>query len=407
MITRPPLIIAIAAGLMLCATIRAGAPPAPAVAWRGLPDSPDYFPIAVWTQSPANAMRYRDIGINLYVGLWKGPAEAQLAALEKAGMPVICSYSEQFKDRKIIVGWMHGDEPDNAQPLPEGKGWGPPITPEKVLAHYRWIREQDPSRPVLLNLGQGVAWDNWHGRGVRTRHPEDYPEYAKAADILSFDIYPVTHRSPEVRGRLWYVGQGVRRLRQWSDVDKPVWSCIESTHIQNPELKPTPQQTRSMVWMSLVHGARGLIYFSHQFKPRFIEAGILADPEMSAEIRRINAQIMELAPVLNSQTLPDLAAASSSEGVPIHLLNKKHRGEIYIFAINGRDLPTRGTIAVPELKADATVTVLGEDRTITATGGKFSDDFASYEVHLYRITPGPAAGPTGNPAAPLPAGSRP
>ena len=29
--------------------------------------------------------------------------------------------------------------------------------------------------------------------------------------------------------------------------------------------------------MALIHGADGIIYFAHQFKPKFIEAGLLAD----------------------------------------------------------------------------------------------------------------------------------
>src|ERR1044071_3172543 len=33
----------------------------------------DRFPIAVWLQSPSNAARYQAAGVNLYVGLWKGP----------------------------------------------------------------------------------------------------------------------------------------------------------------------------------------------------------------------------------------------------------------------------------------------------------------------------------------------
>lgn len=60
---------------------------------------------------------------------------------------------------------------------------------------------------------------------------------------------------------------------------------------------------------------------------------------------------------------------------------------MYIFAINGRDLPTKGVFTVPGLKPTATVTVLGEDRTLTAKDGVFTDEFAAYEVHLYRIRP--------------------
>src|ERR1041385_7068733 len=44
-------------------------------------EDPGFFPIAVWLQDPRNAVRYREAGINLYVALWKGPTEEQLAAL--------------------------------------------------------------------------------------------------------------------------------------------------------------------------------------------------------------------------------------------------------------------------------------------------------------------------------------
>src|SRR6185295_14031226 len=117
----------------------------------------------------------------------------QLAALKKADMKLICHQNEfalRNLDDPTIIGWMHGDEPDNAQSLGEGKGYGPPIKAEKIIEKYEAIKKADPSRPVLLNLGQGVAWDNYVGRGVRRNHPEDYLEYVKGSDIVSFDIYP-------------------------------------------------------------------------------------------------------------------------------------------------------------------------------------------------------------------------
>jgi hypothetical protein len=67
------------------------------------------------------------------------------------------------------------------------------VPPATVLQDYQRLRAADPSRPVLLNLSQGVAWDGWHGRGTCNRHPEDYPEYLRGCDIASFDIYPVNH----------------------------------------------------------------------------------------------------------------------------------------------------------------------------------------------------------------------
>ncbi len=364
--------------------------PTPFERWtNGPPARPDFFPIAVWLQDPRNAPRYKEAGFNLYVGLWKGPTEEQLAALREAGMPVICSQNDvglQHRSDPIIVGWMHGDEPDNAQKRPDGKGYGPPIPPEKIQQDYQRLVKQDPTRPVLLNLGQGVAWDHWRGRGVRTNHPEDYPKYVQGGDIISFDIYPAVHSHPDVAGRLWYVPFGVTRLRKWTGDRKIVWNCIECTRISNPNVKPTPQQVRAEVWMSIVFGSRGLIYFVHQFKPKFIEAGLLADAEMLRAVTEINRQIHSLAAVINSPPVPDAASVSSSDPrVPVCLTVRRFQGDTYVFAVSLFHLPTTARFSLRGVTGQRQVEVLGEQRTLTATDGRFTDQFRGYDVHLYRV----------------------
>ena len=354
----------------------------------GLTKTAGEFPIAVWLQDPANAQRFRDTGINLYVGLWRGPTPAHLDALDKAGMRLICSQNERsmaFRDRPTIVGWMHGDEPDNAQSLPQGKGYGPPILPSVIIKDYEAIRKADPDRPVLLNLGQGVAWDGYYGRGVRTNHPEDYREYGKGSDIVSFDIYPAAHENKAIAGKLWYVPYGVERLRKWTDDKKDVWCCIETTGINNVNRRPTPGEVRSEVWMALIHGAKGLIYFSNQFKPKFIEAGLLADQAIAAEVKSINRQIQSLSAVLRS---PSLTAAASIElanaQVPVASMVKRHDGKTYIFAAGMRNGQTDVRLNLPG-SGQVEVEVIGENRTIQATGGTWNDHFSDYQVHIYAI----------------------
>jgi hypothetical protein len=354
-----------------------------------VPGGAGFFPIAVWLQNPGKAAQYRAAGINTYVGLWKGPTEEQLAALTGAGMKLICEQNAvalRHLNDATIIGWMHGDEPDNAQSLGEGKGYGPPILPAKIVQDYERIRSADPSRPVMLNLGQGVAWDNWHGRGVRTNHPEDYAQYAKGCDIASFDIYPVAESSPQVSGKLWLVAHGVSRLLQWTAGEKIVWNCIECTRISNPKSKATPEQVRCEVWMSLIHGSMGLIYFVHEWQPRFNESALLSDPEMLAAVTRINGQIHALAPVLNSPTLKDAAVVdSSSQTAPIAAMVKRHQGALYVFAAAMRDGEATATISIQGLKGEKEVAVLGEDRMLLAKDGVYRDSFKPWSVHLYRV----------------------
>jgi hypothetical protein len=384
--------LAVAASLLLGSLEARAESPAfesPYAAWTNGPSSdPGFFPICVWLQSPKNAARFKAAGINTYVGLWRGPTEEQLRDLREAGMKVICDQNKtglKFKGDPTIIAWMHGDEPDNAQERPNRKGYGPPILPSVIEKDYQRIRENDPSRPVLLNLGQGVAYDNYIGRGVRRGHMEDYPEYIKGSDIVSFDIYPVVSDSKEVAGRLEFVPKGVQRLVDWSGGKKVVWNCIECTHIGEPDLKASPEQVRSEIWMSLIHGSRGLIYFVHQFKPVFREAALLDDPQMLAAVTEINRQIRELAPVLNSSDVSGLVKVDSSNAqVPIDTMIKRQGNDVYIFAVAMRNEGSEGSFSVPGMSGE--IQVIGEHRPIKADGGTFKDHFKGYEAHIYRVT---------------------
>ncbi len=374
---------------------------------------PDFFPIAVWLQAPANAPQYAELGINTYVGLWKGPTDEQLRTLARHKMRVICDQNDlalRHPDNAIIIGWMHGDEPDNAQSMsghwkndadaanrawpgttPKtlerwGK-WGPPIPPADIVAGYERMRRRDPTRPVFLNLGMGVAWDAWHGRGIRTNKPEDYPEYARGADIVSFDIYPAVAREPQVRGKLELVPYGVRRLRTWTDDRKIVWNCIEASRISNPDRKPTPSEVRYEVWASLIAGSRGLIYFVHQFKPKFVEDSLLKDAELAPAVKAINHRIHSLAQVLNSPTMEGAVRATGADtGEPVDVMVKRGHGDLYLFTALSR---SRGEGVVFELTESAARAVraesLEDERVIPIREGRFEDRLQGYGVGLYRI----------------------
>jgi hypothetical protein len=361
---------------------------------RGPAYAPDAFPIAVWLQNPSRAEQYREAGFNTYVGLWRGPTEEQLTRLRDSGMKVICAQNPvglQHLDDPTIIGWMHGDEPDNAQALGSGKGYGPPILPARIVSDYRRMREADPRRPILLNLGQGVAWDNWHGRGVRTRHPEDYPEYVQGGDIISFDIYPAVHAHPEVAGKLWLVARGVERLINWTQGKKIIWNCIECTRIHNPDRKPTPPEVRAEVWMSLIHGSQGIIYFVHEWVPRFNEAALLDDPEMLAAVTAINQQIQRLSRALNSPTITNAVRIELGQpDRPVAAMIKRQGDMTFLFTVNLRGEPTRCSFDLTALTGPAEIVDLDHpSRALTRQGSRLTEHYDPWEVHLFRITARP------------------
>lgn len=379
--------------------------------WKSGPlADPNFFPLAVWCQAPDKAPQYQAIGINVYLALWDGPTAKQMEPLRQAGMYVICAQNDYAKQNllreKLVLGWMHGDEPDNARPLdkywnndvakveaawPQLKGdpgikWGVPIPPKEIQDDYAKIKAVDPTRPVLLNLGCGVISKKYLGRGSRTNKLEDYPEYLKGCDIGSFDIYPAC--SAKELDELWLVPDGVERLLDWTGRKKPVWTCIETTQIQHPTKKVTPVQLRAEVWMAIIRGASGIIYFCHTWKPKFREAGLLDDPAIVAAVKSVNAEVTALAPAINSPFLKGgVTVTPESAEIPLDATVRKHGGATYVFAVNLRGQATRGTFAVKSMSGATKAEVIGENRTVDAQGGKFADEFTPWGVHLYKFAP--------------------
>ncbi len=390
--------------------------PTPYAQWKNGPGKgEDYFPIAVWLQDPKNAPRYKAAGINLYIGLWQGPTAAQLKSLRDADMPVVCDlndYARSHLNEPLFVGWMHGDEPDNAQPfadfwkrdkekIREGwpeiygqqglarrdyQGYGPPVPPQWIVRDYEKAKADDPARPIFLGLGQGVAWEKWYGRGERSGHLEDYAKYIEGCDIPCFDIYPAAHDNLAVKDALWYVPRGVRRLREWCKDSKPVWVHLETGGIGSADAQPTPHQVKAEVWMALIHGARGIDYFVHQFKPKFNEHALLDNPAMLAAVTAVNKRIASLARVLNSATIAEgVVVESTNPKTPVHAVVKRKDGATYVFSAAMYCEKTEATFRVKGLTVARRAKVLDEDRTVRVNNGVFSDAFAGNGVHLYRI----------------------
>jgi hypothetical protein len=327
----------------------------------------------------------------MYISIHRGLDQEKLDFLKAADMKVIThmnDFCRENMDEPLIYGWMHGDEPDNAQRNKAGDGWDPCKDPAIIIADYEKLKQIDPSRPVYLNLGRGVSVTNWAGRGTCRGNTDMYKVsnngYLKGCDIASFDVYPVNSREEEVKGSLWYVAQGIDNLLEWSDYSKPVWCWIETTKIsERADRKPTPAEVKSEVWMALIHGATGFGYFCHSFHPKTVDAALLHDPEMIAGVKAINEQVTSLAKILNTNSTSGYATvASSMPSVPVDIMTKKHKGSNYIFAVAMRPGTTTATFTVTGGKK---VEVIGENRTLEVKNGQFSDSFSDYAVHLYKI----------------------
>jgi hypothetical protein len=368
----------------------------PYAAWsRGVPTDKAFFPIAVWLQGSWHATELSQLGVNIYVGNNAGTdpmAASDLATIKALGMYAIIGQDSvglaSIDDPTIIGWWMTPDEPDNAQSNGMG-GYGPPVAPSTLVTQYQAYKAADPTRPIWLGLGQGVAYDAWEGRG-NGAPPES--QYVPASDIVAFDIYPYNNCGGDPNeqatcGQFWLNAFGVDRLHMWSNRGQAVWTDFETTIISaGTTTGPTPAETVSEVWLSLIHGANGVVYFLDTWQPSFREDGIFADPAMVTAVTALDKQILELAPELNSATLPGLVTTTSSDAtVPIDSMVKAGGTSLDVFSAVSRTGTATGSFAIQGMTGNGTATVIGESRTIPITAGKFSDAFAANGVHIYQV----------------------
>jgi hypothetical protein len=368
----------------------------PYAGWpRGIPTDPSFFPIAVWLQGSWHATELAQLGVNIYVGNNAGVdtlAMADLATLKAQGLYAIIGQDSvglaNIADPTIVGWWMDPDEPDNAQPNGQG-GYGPPVDPATLVTQYDKYKAADPTRPIWLGLGQGVAFDAWEGRG-NNAPPE--MNYVPASDIVGFDIYPYNNCGGDSNeqmtcGQFWLNATGVDRLHQWSNRGQAVWTDFETTVISaNSTAGPTTKQVASEVWLSLVHEANGILYFIDSWNPSFREDAIFASQPMTAAVTALNAQIKSLAPELNSATIPNLVTVTSSNtAAPVDTMVKANGKSLYVFSAVSRKGSTMASYAITGMTGNAVAKVVGENRTVDVKAGKFSDAFADNDVHIYVV----------------------
>ena len=173
-------------------------------------------------------------------------------------------------------------------------------------------------------------------------------------------------------------------LVEWSGGEKIVWNFIETTHINHPTSRPTTSQIKTEVWMSIIHGSQGIMYFVHEWEPSFREDGIFRYQEIVQGVRDINLEVTSLAPVLNSPTVE--GGVQVGAAVPVAQMVKEYSGSTYLFAVAMRNQATQATLTVSAIE-EGQVEVLGEGRVLQLSNGQFQDDFSGYAVHLYRIDP--------------------
>jgi hypothetical protein len=378
-----------------------------------LPTNPSFFPISVWqegVQDKGDTDKDLDAGINTYLA----PTDnSNLSLISAAGMYAISSSPHQ--DAPATAGWFLADEAD-MWGGPGGDTWsgnypgqGDVCSPASAKCGYSVEQaaiKQFPGdgRLRYSNYGKGVTF--WESTKEAGRFVNDFQ------DVISVDNYWLTDQnicgasegggyfgnrqlSADECHRPSNYGRTVDHVRSLVSPagSKPVWNFVEVGHpgSDNESLTVKPPQVAAAVWSSIIHGARGIVYFNHSFAGPCVSSHALREScytEVRGVVKRVDSQIKALAPVLNAPSADSVVKGSGG----VDVSTKWYDGNFYILAGANQSGAQTATFSMPCV-GDAKVTVLNENRVLTATKGSFSDAFADANaVHIYRVDGGSSCG---------------
>jgi hypothetical protein len=378
---------------------------------NSLTSNAPYFPVSAWLRpvhDQSQVDRYKEFGLNVLVGL-ENPELTEESLLRSNGLKAVIQSDERTRFDDIggeTAGWFLLDEVDMCCGPPGFDGGNGYDMLDDVLAGL----PQD-GRFRYNNYGKGVLlWesDADAARFINGRSgPNSYQQ------VVATDLYWFTDpnaRSDERYGFGSSYGDDVRRVRRLDALDgarMPVWHVVElgwpfteagsagGRHI-------LPNEIRSAAWHVIIAGARGIVYFDHNFGPGTPGSTILGQgyADNRAMAKAVNAQIKDLAPVLNSPFVSSGHSATDTMTGDIRYMVKWSGANFYLFAGADRGGGT-ATFSIPCL-GDATAVRLApqnlpdEQATIPITGGSFTDSFTDKNtIHIYRIDGGSDCGLTG------------
>lgn len=237
---------------------------------------------------------------------------------------------------------------------------------EMALNAHERFAAADPHRPVSAACNNvGVFAD-----GV--------PAY----DLLMMDPYIIfPKRGPSREPIAGWVDAGMRAGKG----RVPVWVVPQAFAIDNTWAEPTNEELRYRAYLSIVHGATGLVWYARfttetwSGNPKGRNQWFLPDSPMWPYFTRLNAEINELAPV---SLEGDVKGPVACDNDAIHCQMWELGGVRTLIAVNPR--VEAQTCRISGL-ACAAAQVMFEDRELALEGGVLTDSFAPLAVHVYRL----------------------
>jgi hypothetical protein len=361
-------------------------------------DGEKFFPLFAWDEPNNYLQQHKDLGLNTIMGYdgSDGDVVNWLDRGEELGLMMIPSHSylrDDIANHSTLLSYYvaHEKETDNSDKT------GPKEEANVIAARETDYKSRYPELPSLIIMTSRF-WD-YYRSGVKWMEGNysKFGEFANAADIVSYDHYPMTGWN-NAYNKVWEHGPMTDYMyNHYLDRQSPVWPIVEASDQDLPWTYqhmrgPLDFEMRAEVWLGIVHGAKGIGYFTIRLSPfRYY----YLSEEIEDEMKRTNRQITELKDVILSPDVDSVQIETqTTNNLTMHTMAKIYEDKLWIFAVEGDPTysETRGsgtsTFNISGVEITGIIEVYDEDRTITATDESFSGDFEQLGVHIYSVSTG-------------------
>ena len=242
------------------------------------------------------------------------------------------------------------------------------------------LRSVDPSMLREHREHLHALWPDTPGIMANVR-PQCVADYRDAADVFMMDQYPIPSMP------MTWLSDSMDEARELSGDGKEIWAIVQAFGGKKmsrhgwPEF-PSYEQMRCLSTLALIHGARGILYYTY--------SSIKKQPERWQDVCDIGFQIRSMEPwllsgnpVLRLPVTMTSAFRSDAKGRPaVQVGMIKDAGRTLVMAVNVTDRPVAGIIHGLPKGLDAVHAPFDNGATVVRDG-TVQASFAPWQVRVW------------------------
>jgi hypothetical protein len=236
---------------------------------------------------------------------------------------------------------------------------------EKAKADLARMRALVPNRTIMNAIGY---WEDEPAGVYSNRVPskERYEDLVKVLDVSAPYLYPIPYQP--VRS----VGEAVERAKTATGGKKPLLPILQLFTWQAKDRYPTPAELKCMVYLSLIHGAKGIGYYSYSRVTGKKGTNIAKEqPELWQTVKEINSEIARIRGLLLENTETSVALEGGAPEVEFRAV--KGSKETLFMLANTASVPKTAVLRFPPHSARAgkrRLKHLGGEGSVLVEGGQ-------------------------------------